>query len=164
MSSVWHRSLVWLASALVAAVALLVPRAALAAGPSCDARAASIAPDVVAMCVALTQAGVELPEEVAGLCDPSGASAVAPPPSMPIESGTIGAADDCDGPAARGAAVTSPAKSKTSREASTQHDAATLGDTALRVAPSAALTLSLGEGAAPRSRGFREAVERPPRR
>jgi len=58
LSSVWHRSLVWLASALVAAVALLVPRAALAAGPSCDARAASIAPDVVAMCVALTRRAI----------------------------------------------------------------------------------------------------------
>ncbi len=153
-----------MASALFAVAALLAPRAAWAGAAACDARAISVAPDVVAMCVALAQAGVELPDEVAGLCDPSGASAIAPPPSMPVESGTIGAADDCRGAAIRGAAVSSSSEEKTSRDASVHLDPASLGGVRVAIRPSTADVHELIARDASPTRDFVHEIERPPRR
>ena len=163
MATAALRPLVWLASALVAVAVLLAPRVASASPAFCDARAVSTPTDVVAMCVAFVNAGVELPDEVAGLCDPSGASAIAPPPALPVESGTIGAADDCDGATVRGAAFSAPGKSQTSREAGSQSDAATLGAPAVLSAAPGPVVHPLATRDVPLPRGFGLELERPPR-
>lgn len=163
MAPALSRTLAWLTGALAAVIVLLAPKTALASPTFCDARAVSVSPDVVAMCVALVNAGVDLPDDVAGFCDPTGASAIAPPPSLPVENSTIGAADDCDGPTIRGAAYTQPNKSQSSREASAGAESATLGSAVIVAAPGSVALDHLVPLDVPLPRGFGLELERPPR-